>query len=60
MNTQTRTSGCGAIGALLIQIVPTGYVAITGHAPTWIRIWLASFPTLWLLYTVATAAKAAR
>lgn len=60
MNVQNRTSGCGAIGGVLIQIVPTGYVAITGHAPMWIRIWLATFLALWLLYTVAAAAKAAR
>lgn len=37
---------------IALQMPPAIYVAWTGHAPAWARIWLAVFVGIWLLYTV--------
>lgn len=59
--TTTKTKSTHQVGvslaALVIQIVPTAYVALTGHAPWWIRWWLGAWLVLWLILTVAQAAK---
>ncbi len=58
MATSSSTAGFAKIAAFTVQIPLVAYVAATGHAPTWARIWMTSFLGIWLLATILTAAKA--
>lgn len=44
--------------ALATEVPPAAYVVLTGHAPTWIRIWFGFWLAVWLLSTVTIAATA--
>lgn len=44
------------LAGIALQIPPAAYVAWTGTAPDWARIWLTAFVGLWLLITVVSAA----
>ena len=32
---------CSRLIGLALEIPPAAYIAVTGHAPAWARIWLA-------------------
>jgi hypothetical protein len=46
--------------ALVVQVAPVAYVAITGRAPVWIRAVFAFWLVTWLLYTVVQGQRNAR
>jgi hypothetical protein len=48
----------GRLIVLAMEIPPATYIAVTGHAPVWARLWLGVFLSTWLLATVVQAAKA--
>lgn len=43
---------------LAMEIPPVAYVALTGQAPTWIRVWLLAWLTLWLVVVTVQAVNA--
>lgn len=40
-----------AFGAL-VQIVPTGYIVLTGTAPMWARVILGVWLSLWAVFVI--------
>lgn len=46
------------ITALIGPSIPGGYMAITGHTPTWARAWYLAWAVLGLLVIIAKAGKA--
>jgi len=46
------------IGTVIGPAIPGGYMAFTGHAPTWARVWYGVWFTVWALVTIGKAAKA--
>ncbi|MFD4394692.1 hypothetical protein [Kitasatospora sp. NPDC058478] len=57
MSTRPVSGSTSAVLSVMIQLPPTAYIAITGTAPTWARIWLTAYITAWLLATVAIAGR---
>lgn len=52
--TMAKRSSISLLGTI-IQMPPMAYVAITGRAPDWIRIWMIAFLGFWLLTLVVLA-----
>lgn len=54
MATKANPSGSNFLTRLLggLSLIPGGYVAWTGAAPLWARIWLGAGAGLWLLFTL--------
>lgn len=44
--------------ALVVEIPPVAYVALTGDVPVWVRTWLIGWLSLWLIMIVVAATKA--
>jgi hypothetical protein len=51
-----HSSTAAVIGALLGPGIPAGYMALTGHAPMWARVWYLTLLIIGLLVLVAKAA----
>lgn len=61
MATRKPKSGTIAVISTLIgPAIPGGYMAITGHAYTWARIWYAVWLVAALLLLVAKASRSER
>lgn len=48
----------GRLIGLAMELPPAAYVALTGEAPAWVRIWFVTWLALWLAITVVVATKA--
>lgn len=51
-----RKSSVAVISTLLGPGIPAGYMALTGNAPTWARVWYLTLLIIGLLALVAKAA----
>lgn len=55
---RTRKSpGAAIIATLIGPDIPGGYMAITGHAYTWARVWYGALMVIGLLILVARNAR---
>lgn len=56
----SNKNGCSTavvrITSTAASLPPVAYVALTGHAPQWVRIWFIAWLAPWLVVTIATAA----
>lgn len=57
MTTRSKSGSAAVIGTLIGPSIPGGYMAITGHAPEWARIWYTALMVVGLLLLVAKAAR---